>query len=393
MSVLPPGWSEVPLDAVAETRLGKMLSRKSKTGVGSRPYLRNKNVQWGHFDLDDVAEMDFTGEEFERFRLEPGDLLVCEGGEVGRAAIWRGAIGDCAYQKALHRVRTAPGVLPEYLLYLLMHYQTSGALERFVTGSTIAHLPQEDLRTIPVPLPPAAEQRRIVEAIEEQFSRIDAAEESLNRSARGTIQLRRQVVRSVSRLSGPGVRMLTFDEAFRTVGDDGRRVAASHYLPAGAISVVDQGEGEIGGYTDDLDLAYEGPLPVVIFGDHTRRVKYVDFPFAVGAQGVKILRPREGLHPRYAAFALDSVVLPDRGYGRHFALLRKVTLPVPPLDSQVALVGQLEAQTASLDRLKEQEEVARRRGDALRRAILREAFAGRLVPQVAGSDLSERVGA
>ncbi len=104
MTELPPGWAMTTLGEIAETQLGKMLSAKARTGNGGRPYLRNKNVQWGRIELDDLLHMDFTEAEFEKFRLRPGDLLVCEGGEVGRAALWRGTIADCAFQKALHRV-------------------------------------------------------------------------------------------------------------------------------------------------------------------------------------------------------------------------------------------------------------------------------------------------
>ena len=95
---LPAGWVEATLGEVATTQLGKMLSSKAKTGSGTRPYLRNKNVQLGYFDLTDVWEMDFSDGEFERFRIRSGDLLACEGGEVGRAAIWRGQIADVAFQ-------------------------------------------------------------------------------------------------------------------------------------------------------------------------------------------------------------------------------------------------------------------------------------------------------
>ncbi len=162
MTEFPQGWEEAQLGEIAETRLGKMLSAKARGGAHPRPYLRNKNVQWGRFDLTDLLVMDFDEEEFERFQVLPGDLLVCEGGEVGRAAIWRGQIEDVGYQKALHRVRPAVGVLAEYLFYALRWFADTHAFAPFITGSTINPLPQEDLRRLPIPLPPSAEQRRIV---------------------------------------------------------------------------------------------------------------------------------------------------------------------------------------------------------------------------------------
>jgi type I restriction enzyme S subunit len=97
---LPATWLVHRLGEVFETQLGKMLSQKARVGNSPKPYLRNKNVQWGRIDVTDMLYMDFDDREIEKFRLRPGDLLVCEGGEPGRAAIWDGALVECFYQKA-----------------------------------------------------------------------------------------------------------------------------------------------------------------------------------------------------------------------------------------------------------------------------------------------------
>ena len=121
-------------------------------------------------------------------------VMSCEGGEVGRAAIWNGELSECYYQKALHRVRTSPELLPQFLVYLLEHYARTRAFERYTSGSTIAHLPQEDLRDLPVPLPAVAEQDRIVGAIEEQFSRLDSGILALHRAQRNLKRSRTAVL-------------------------------------------------------------------------------------------------------------------------------------------------------------------------------------------------------
>jgi type I restriction enzyme S subunit len=172
---LPSGWSWTTLGEVAETQLGKMLSKKAKTGNDEQPYLRNQNVQWGRFALDDLATMEFSGAEREKFELHEGDLVVCEGGDVGRAAVWRGSARPCFYQKALHRVRPADGVLPEYLMYALWCMSELNHFRDFASGSTILHLPQEDLRVLPIPLAPSNEQARIVRELERRLSHVDVA--------------------------------------------------------------------------------------------------------------------------------------------------------------------------------------------------------------------------
>src|SRR6266851_8310796 len=135
-----------------------------------------------------------------------------------------------------------------------------------------------------------------------------------------------------------------FDEAFDVLSDGGRRLAQSKYQETGPLPVIDQGEGLIGGYTDRETLAYTGPLPVIVFGDHTRRFKSLDFRFVVGAQGVKLLRPRPIWYAKFALFALINTELPKRGYSRHFQFLQKTRLPLAPLKEQERIVAEIEKQ-------------------------------------------------
>jgi type I restriction enzyme S subunit len=126
-----------PLAELASTQLGKMLSSKAKAGVDPRPYLRNKNVRWYGFELDDLLKMDFDEAERAKFSLEPGDVVVCEGGEVGRSAVWRGEVEGCYFQKAVHRVRTTGDLEPEFLVHVMRWLADMNAFERYITGSTI----------------------------------------------------------------------------------------------------------------------------------------------------------------------------------------------------------------------------------------------------------------
>lgn len=175
MSELPPGWEWTTLGEIAETSLGKMLDRGTFTGSNAVPYLRNVNVQWGQFELGDILTIEIPLEQQSFFELRSGDLMVCEGGEIGRCAVWPGSKTYMAFQKALHRVRPYPGVDARFLRYLLEHYSHTNALVPYSTGSTIKHLPQQQLRRLPIPLPPHTEQRRIVDSLEAQISRLDAA--------------------------------------------------------------------------------------------------------------------------------------------------------------------------------------------------------------------------
>jgi type I restriction enzyme S subunit len=153
----------VPLDVLAEIQLGKMLSPVSKTGKASFPYLRNQNIQWNRLDLRDMATMEFSPAERIKFELKVGDLLVCEGGEPGRCAIWNGEIDRCYYQKAIHRVRPKEKMADARFLSLWLWFQCSfGDLASDNARTTIAHLPLTRLKKLPVPELPIERQQLIV---------------------------------------------------------------------------------------------------------------------------------------------------------------------------------------------------------------------------------------
>ena len=169
---LPRGWVWCRLTDIAEIQLGKMLDAEKNKGKPFR-YLANVSVRWGSFDIDNLKTTRFTDDEIEKFALKQGDLLMCEGGVPGRCAVWRECDSEIKYQKALHRVRPYE-VLPDYLqMYFEAIHQRPFFTERF-TGSTIHHLPREVLMNVPVSLPPLAEQRAIVEKVEELFAVLDA---------------------------------------------------------------------------------------------------------------------------------------------------------------------------------------------------------------------------
>jgi len=151
----PKQWPLKRFDALGEARLGKMLDGNRQTGLHRRKYLRNLNLQWDRFELANLLEMDFFPEEREEFKLIRGDLLICEGGEVGRAAIWDEQLKECYFQKALHRVRPYKGeATSEFLLYWLWEMAKQQALVSLNSKATIAHLTGVQLAALKVIAPP-----------------------------------------------------------------------------------------------------------------------------------------------------------------------------------------------------------------------------------------------
>ena len=172
---IPAHWEVAPVYARYEVALGKMLDSKRLTGQFLGPYLRNVDVQWDAVNTEGLPEMDFAPYERDRYLLRPGDLLVCEGGEVGRTAMWRGELDPCFYQKAIHRVRPrSEGESPRFLYYLMYMMAKRGV---FVAGSnpnTIDHLTAVQLRHYRMPFAPLGEQRAIAAFLDRETAKIDA---------------------------------------------------------------------------------------------------------------------------------------------------------------------------------------------------------------------------
>jgi len=173
-------WTETTLGEVADTRLGKMLSATTDDGSGTLyPYLRNTNVRWGDIDLSDLKEMRFSGQDCEAFALLAGDLLICEGGEPGRAALLKHDLPGIYFQKAIHRVRCRPGLDAEFLSCWIYHLSKSEIFQNFLTSTTIQHLTGEKLRQLPIVLPPLAEQKRIVTIVSSMDELIQSADRAV----------------------------------------------------------------------------------------------------------------------------------------------------------------------------------------------------------------------
>lgn len=174
LSVLPRGWEWSTMAQEGEVRLGRMRSPDRHQGPHMRSYLRVANVFDDELRLDDVDEMDFPPEQYEVYRLIPGDILLNEGQTpelLGRAAMWRGEVEGMCYQKALIRFRAGERILPDFALLVFRHYLYTGRFKResrITTG--IAHLTAERFAAIEFPVPPMSEQQRIVGTLHGQMA-------------------------------------------------------------------------------------------------------------------------------------------------------------------------------------------------------------------------------
>ncbi len=178
---IPGSWEWVTLRTIATSELGKTLDKAKNTG-DYRPYLCSINVYWDGIDLSTVKQARFEDNELTKYRLKRGDLLICEGGDVGRSAIWN-SDQEMYYQNALHRVRFFGSICPDFYLLVLECYKGNTILDDYSKGMTIKHLVQSSLNAIYMPLPPIEEQARIVKMmnhIRPYLQKYDAVQSSLD---------------------------------------------------------------------------------------------------------------------------------------------------------------------------------------------------------------------
>ncbi|MEU4473031.1 restriction endonuclease subunit S [Micromonospora sp. NPDC023888] len=410
MTELPSGWTRARLDEVAEVRLGRQRSPKNHTGDHMRPYLRAANVDWNGLKLDDVKSMNFTDEEAKVYRLQPGDIVLAEAsgspGEVGKPAIWNGEIEDCCIQNTLLRVRSY-GPDPHYLLHFLRFEALRGAFVEHSRGVGIHHIGAARLSSWLIPLPPLVEQRAIVAALENRFSRLEVAIRSVRVAKRRLRNLRRRVlieavpirgregwsVRSVAEAGrvdlgrqrhpdwhqGPNMRSYL---RVANVFED--RIDTSDLMemdfPPSVFEKFRLREGDI--------LLNEGQSPELL----GRPAMYRGVPAEVAfTNSLLRFRAADGIDPEWALLVFRRHMHAGRFTQEvrittniaHLSVgrFKAVEFPIPPLAQQREIVSRTEELMAGLDRLSAAADRSERRAAALRVSILAEAFAGRLVAQ------------
>lgn len=186
-TILPPQWVRVHLATIADHNTGKTLDKNRNTG-SSLPYITTSNLYWGRFELNNLKEFLIEDSELERCQARKGDLLVIEGGDAGRSAIWSAEEPMC-FQNHIHRVRPFFGITSEYLYRCFEQFYLSGEIENYRQGVGIKSLSGKKLAQIPINLPPLEEQQRIVAKVDELMQLCDQLEQQQNLSSETHDQL------------------------------------------------------------------------------------------------------------------------------------------------------------------------------------------------------------
>ena len=194
IGLIPEDWEVVRLGEVFEVKQGKQLSAKeNRDGKVLKPFLRTSNVLWNKIDLSEISYMPFSESEFENLKLKKGDILVCEGGDVGRTAVWDGQIDEISYQNHLHRLRSVKDNINNYFFAYWMEYAITikNLYHQNANKTTIPNLSSSRLKAFPIPLPPLEEQKAIADILSTVQNNIEKTEKVIN----ATKQLKKSMMK------------------------------------------------------------------------------------------------------------------------------------------------------------------------------------------------------
>ncbi|WP_285696871.1 restriction endonuclease subunit S [Actinomadura sp. NBRC 104412] len=416
MTDLPPGWARVPISDVADVRGGIQKQAKRRPVKNKYPFLRVANVARGSLKLDVVHEIELFEGELERYALHAGDLLVVEGNgsakEIGRAAMWNGEIENCVHQNHLICIRPTQAILPKYLELAWNSPDVIDQLWQVAsTTSGLYTLSTAKLKRINLSVPPLAEQRRIVATLEGHLSDLVAANQAVTLAGRRTQVLWASVLNALASKpygeSTSDVPLRAIAEVAQVQGGiqkQPKRRPVNNFYPflrvanvsRGGLNLSDVHQVELFGAEIERYRLKRGDLLVVEGNGSPEQIGraamwHDEIPNCVHQNHLIRVRPGPELDPGYlehiwnaprTAQEIRSVASSTSGlFTLSTAKVKSVRIPVPSLSTQKRLVAEVQQWRTRLDVAEQAIGSGYRRANTLRRSLLREAFAGRLVEQ------------
>lgn len=393
--LIPGDWDVTTVGDEFTVELGKMLD--SERNLGSvKPFLGNRSVQWGRIDMRELGSIRMSKADLVKYRLKHGDLLVCEGGEVGRAAIWNAPIEECYYQKALHRLRPIRGYNSHYMLAVLEQLAKNGGLENFVTQTSIAHLPKEKFVNVPIPCPPPVEQLAIATALGNVDALLSAQEALIEKKRVIKQGVMQELLTGKRRLPG-----FSGDWEVKQLGEvatflKGKGLPKSALSESGAEPCIHYGElftrhpesiSQILSFTDRVVDAFRSVANDVLMptSDVTprglARASCVNVDGIILGGDILVIRPdaKRIFGPflsfliRYEETQVLQLVTGSTVFHLYGSDMKKFTFAMPPVDEQKAITEALNEMTTEIMAL----ETKRAKTALLRQGMMQELLTGK----------------
>jgi type I restriction enzyme, S subunit len=366
---VPEGWEVTALKRGFDVTLGKMLQPESKSPDDELlPYLRAANIQWGGVDTADIKQMWFTKRDRAQLQLEVGDLLVSEGGDVGRSCLWAGELEDCYFQNSVNRVRAHDSHSNNYLRYWISTIKDKGYIDVLCNKSTIAHFTAEKVASVPIPLPPPPEQTAIAAFLDRETAKIDALVAEQRRLI-DLLKEKRQAVISHAVTKGLNPDVPMKDSGVEWLGEvpahwesfalkflaslkSGDSITSESIEESGEYPVF--GGNGLRGFTSAF--THEGRYVLIgRQGALCGNINYAEGQFWASEHAV-VAAPKLECDTTWLGELLRTMNLNQYSVsaaqpGLSVDIISNLTIPVPPLSEQISIASYINSETAKLDTL------------------------------------------
>lgn len=378
--MVPKGWSSVQAQDVCKSISVGVVIKPTQyyvpEGYGVKAF-RSANVREGFINDSDWVYFSHEGHAInKKSHLKTGDVLIVRTGYPGTACV---VTPEFEGSNAIDIVIARPDmdkIIPEYLCaYTNSHIGKSQVLD-LQGGMAQKHLNVGAYQVLKINLPPLREQKKIAQILSTWDKAITVTEKLLVNSQQQKKALMQQLLTGKKRLLDEnGVRFsgewvyLTFDNAFIVANKKSAQVKSSDYLQSGSIPIIDQGQSRIAGYCNNLEVYSD--VPVIVFGDHTRCVKWIEFVFCPGADGTQVIKTSKILEPKLGYYLLSNTDIPNLGYSRHMRELKEKDFRLPlDIKEQQKIAAVLSAADAEISTLEKKLACLRDEKKALMQQLL-----------------------
>ena len=353
---------------------GKGISKGQITKGDGLPCIRYGEIYTSYGDVAHELISRVSKKNAESsFAIHTGDILFPTSGEtvdeIGKAVAYLGT--RTAYASSDILILRDHGQNPAFLAYVLNEWHAVKQKAKLATGHSVVHLYASELGQVKIFLPPLAEQERIAEILSDADAAIALAEKQIQtflRQRKGLIEKLFAGIWDKSQW-----KTMPFGSLIRTVSPLRHQLPKELYQSKGAVPVIDQGKDFFSGWTNNTSLTLSRPHGVIIFGDHTRIVKFYIGDFVVGADGTKLLEPSSSnMSIQFLAYLTElcSSRMTNLGYSRHFKELKELRCPIPPLTQQKQIVEILSSVDAAIAIVEKQKETSKKQKQGLMQKLL-----------------------
>ena len=357
---IPKTWEWVYFKDIVYYSMGKTPPRKEKE------YWENPKFAW--ISIADLVSNGFiyeTKEKVNQYSVDKtfknkisvaGTLLMSFKLTVGKVSI----LGIDAYHNeaiiSIYPFVNDKNIMRDYLFFILPLISQYGNIKSAIKGNT---LNSDSLDLLYIPLPPIEEQKRIVNKLNQLMPLIEEYEEKENKLNELDKKFPERLKKSILKEAFDGKliksynkwRELTFSKCVNIIGVK-HKIKRKNYLKYGKYPIIDQSQNFISGHSSNKNILINIKKPVIIFGDHNRYFKFVDFDFIAGADGIKILEPKEFFNEKLFYYFCLSLNIPSKGYSRHYKFLTKIKMRIPPIEEQKRIVEKLDKLINACEELK-----------------------------------------